>query len=181
MKRDYAFRFSLIGLVICLHLSAAATAVAQEQAAPPAPAAAPAVAPAAPSDPAKLAAALELMDAIGASNNFDNMLKMLKTHVTAGAGDGPAAQASTDAFDKLITQFGTYKKQMTDETAALYASKFSVAELKSVTDFYRSGAGARFIAEMPALMEQAANIGQKYAVQMMKDLKAAKDASSNPQ
>ena len=129
-----------------------------------------------PADPAATSAALELMDVIGASKNFDNMLAMLKTHVTTNAGDSAAAKASTDAFDKLVDKFGTYKKQMKDETAALYATKFTAAELKAVTEFYKSGAGTKFIAQMPDLMEEAGGIGQKFAVQMMKDLKEAKDA-----
>ena len=148
------------------------TTVPAGQSAPaPAPAATPA-----PADPAATSAAIELMDVIGASKNFDNMLTMLKTHVTTNAGDSTAAKASTDAFDKLVGKFSTYKKQMLDETAALYATKFTAAELKSVTEFYKSGAGTKFIAQMPDLMEEAGGIGQKFAVQMMKDLKEAKDA-----
>lgn len=148
-----------------------AAAPAGETAAAPAPAATPA-----PADPAATSAALELMDVIGASKNFDNMLAMLKTHVTTNAGDSAAAKASTDAFDKLAGKFGTYKKQMKDETAALYAAKFTAAELKTVTEFYKSAAGTKFIAQMPDLMEEAGDVGQKFAVQMMKDLKEAKDA-----
>ena len=163
-------------LPVCAEVAPAPAAApsAPDKAANPAPATAPAAA--APIDPAATSAALELMDVIGASKNFDNMLAMLKTHVTTNAGDSAAAKASTDAFDKLVDKFGTYKKQMKDETAALYATKFTAAELKAVTEFYKSGAGTKFIAQMPDLMEEAGGIGQKFAVQMMKDLKEAKDA-----
>jgi len=166
---------ALLAIASCLASNAVLPSAAQEApaAATPAPAAVP---PPVPTDPSAVAAAVELMSVIGASNNFDNMLNMLKTHVTAGASDEAAQKAATETFEKLIAQFGTYKTQMLDETAALYASKFTTAELKSVTDFYKSGAGRKFIAEMPVLMEEAANIGQRFAVQMMKDLKTAKEA-----
>lgn len=130
-----------------------------------------------PADPDAKAAALELMDAIGAGKNFDNLLAKLKTHVTQNA-ESPAAQASNGAFAQLAAKFADYKKQMTDETAALYAGKFTAAELKTVSEFYKSPAGAKFIAQMPDVMERAGDIGQKFAVQMMKDLKAAKDAQA---
>ncbi|MEQ1576978.1 MAG: DUF2059 domain-containing protein [Hyphomicrobium sp.] len=173
----------LTATLMATSLVAAHSLPAQAQDAPaqPAPPAStapggPTAAPAAgPVDPAAAAAAVELLEVIGAAKNFDNMLAMLKKHVTSAAGDGPAAKETAEAFDKLINQFGTYKKQMTDETAALYATKFSASELKAVAEFYRSGPGTKFIAEMPELMEQAGGIGQKYAVQMMKDLKEAKD------
>jgi uncharacterized protein len=149
--------------------------VRAEDASPP-PAAA--VAP----DPAAVAAAAELMEAVGASKNFDKMLGMLKQHVVASAGSDTAkAEQATKTFDKLLDKFSGYKKQMMDETAALYATRFTVAEMKTVADFYRSGTGAKFISEMPELMEQAGGIGQKYAVQMMKELREQTQGAPAPE
>jgi uncharacterized protein len=154
-----------------------APAIAQDAANPPAAAAAPA---AAPVDPAALAAAKDLMEVTGAAKNFDNMVAMLKKHVMTSAGEGPAAQAMAETFDKAMVKMGSYKQQMMDEMAALHATKFTAAELKAVTDFYKSGPGAKFVTVMPELMQEGGAIGQKYAVQMMKDLKEAKDAPKAP-
>ena len=171
MLRTSGLNLFTFAFAACLVVSLALPVRAQDAPAPSA-----TMAPAAvPANPATMAAAVELMDVIGASKNFDNMLAMLKTHVTTGAGDGPAAKDTADAFAKLVDKFSTYKKQMLDETAALYAAKFTAAELKAVTEFYKSGAGVKFIAEMPDLMDQAGGVGQKFAVQMMKDLKDAKE------
>ena len=172
MARSTVFALALLAF----HQGPLAAPAWAENAPPPATAApaAPA-APAAAPDPATLAAAIELMEVIGAAKNFDNMVGMLKKHVTSAAADEPTATKLAEFFDKLLVKFSTYKKPMMDETAAIYAKKFTAAELKQVTEFYKSGPGTKFIAEMPALMEEAGGIGQKYAVQMMKDLKEAKD------
>lgn len=161
----------------CLAATWLVPAMAEDAAAPAA--AAPPVA-AATVDPAALAAAKDLMEVTGAAKNFDNMVAMLKKHVTTSAGDGPAAQAMAETFDKAMSKIGSYKQQMMDEMAALHASKFTADELKAVTDFYKSGPGAKFVTVMPELMQEGGAIGQKYAVQMMKDLKETKDAPKAP-
>jgi uncharacterized protein len=150
------------------------TPASAEDVAPP-PAAATAPVPVA-VDPAALAAAKDLMEVTGAAKNFDNMVAMLKKHVMTSAGDGTAAQAMAETFDKAMSKIGSYKQQMMDEMAVLHANKFTAAELKAVTEFYKSGPGAKFVTVMPELMQEGGAIGQKYAVQMMKDLKEAKDA-----
>ena len=145
---------------------------ATAQDATPAPAAA--AVPAA--DPATVAAALELMEVTGASKTFDNLTSMMRTHVSAGASAGPAgaSEQATKIFDEMMVKFAAYKPQMMNETAALYAQRFTAAELKTIADFYRSGTGAKFISEMPELMKEGGAIGQKYAMKMMQEYKDAK-------
>jgi uncharacterized protein len=166
-----AARFNLAAAAVCVFAAAAFTN-APFVSAEDAPAA-PVVAAV---NPEALAAAKDLMVVTGAAKNFDNMVGMMKTHVTASAGQGPDAKAIADSFDKAMTKIASYKQQMMDEMAALHAAKFSADELKAVTEFYKSGPGAKFVTLMPELMQEGGAIGQKYAVQMMKDFKDAKEA-----
>ena len=164
--------------------SAAIVPASGEDTAPPAAAAAtvPPVTttPGASIDPATLAAAKDLMDVTGTAKNFDNIVAMLKTHVTSSAPDEQSSKVMSEAFDKAMTKFSGYKQRMLDDTVALYASKFTAAELKAVADFYRSSPGAKFLSEMPDLVKEGGMIGQKYAMQVMKDFKEAKDAGNTP-
>jgi hypothetical protein len=45
--------------------------------------------------------------------------------------------------------------------------------MKTVADFYRSGAGAKFITMTPELMRKGAAIGMKYSEKIADEMKAA--------
>jgi uncharacterized protein len=161
-------------LTAALTFTGTVRASAQDAAAPTAPSVtAPVAAPAAPADPASIAAALELMDVTGASKSFDNITSMMRQHVSAGAADA-AGTDKMKTFDDMMAKFATYKPDMLKETAAVYAQKFSAAELKTISEFYKSGPGAKFITAMPDLMKDGGAIGQKYAMKMMQEFRAAK-------
>ncbi len=165
-----ATRLNVTALTVCaiavVAFAKVPSAGAEEAAAPPVAAAV---------NREALAAAKDLMEVTGAGKNFDKMVGMLRTHVTASAGDGPNSKAVADAFDKAMSKISGYKQQMMDDMAALHAAKFTAAELQAVAEFYKSGPGAKFITLMPELMKEGGAIGQKYAMQMMKDFKDAKD------
>ena len=67
-----------------------------------------------------------------------------------------------------------YKDQMITDFANLYAETFTAEEMKAVADFYRSGAGAKFIAKTPELMKKGAAIGMKYSQKIADEMKAVK-------
>jgi hypothetical protein len=62
---------------------------------------------------------------------------------------------------------------MISDFAVLYAQTFTAEEMKTVADFYRSGAGAKFIAKTPDLMRKGAAIGMKYSEKIADEMKAA--------
>jgi hypothetical protein len=62
---------------------------------------------------------------------------------------------------------------MISDFAVLYAQTFTVEEMKAVADFYRSGAGAKFISKTPELMQKGAAIGMKYSEKIADEMKAA--------
>lgn len=137
----------------------------------------PAAAQEAAKDPARLAAAKELIEVTGAKKQIEMMLDMMKQGVGAGAreggGEGAGAAAESE-FAKFSAKFQGYRDQMIEEFAGLYAEQFTAAELKEVTQFYRSGAGAKFIAVMPELMQRGAAIGQKYGLMAVREIEAMK-------
>lgn len=153
----YFVRMALSAIAVVLVLAAPATA--QEN----------------PADPERVAAAMELIEVTGAKKQIELMLDMMKQGMGAGAresGRGEAdAQAEKD-FAAFSAKFKSYRDQMVEEFASLYAERFTAAELKEVSAFYRSGTGAKFISAMPELMQQGAQIGQKYGLMAVRELKA---------
>lgn len=126
-------------------------------------------------DPARLAAAQDLMDVTGVSRQMDGMMTSMISGFQQGAareGNTPQAQAASKAFEAFMNRFAAYKVDMMKDFAALYASRFTVEEMKTVADFYRGETGAKFIQSMPDLMQQGSQIGIKYAQKMMDELKA---------
>ena len=62
----------------------------------------------------------------------------------------------------------SYRDQMLEEFATIYAQRFTVDELNAVVDFYKSPVGQKFIASTPELMQVGAQIGIKYSQKAMK-------------
>ena len=73
-----------------------------------------------------------------------------------------------------------YKDQMISDFATLYAQTFTAEEMKTVADFYRSGAGAKFISMTPELMQKGAAIGMKYSEKIAKEMQPAAPAPAAP-
>lgn len=149
------------GLAVALVLSVAAPALAQKAAV----------------DPARLAAARDLLEATGVAKQMDGMMSAMSQGFERGAtqgGNASAGKAASKEFNVFLEKFSGYRQPMLDDFAALYAERFTAEELKSIADFYRSGPGARFIAAMPELMQAGSKIGMTYAEKVIADIK--KDA-----
>lgn len=138
-------------------------------------AAVPATAQKAPADPARLAAAKDLLEATGVAKQMDGMMAAMSQGFERGATKGAGAdggKAATKQFNVFLDKFTAYRQPMLDDFAALYAERFTAEELKSIADFYRSGPGARFVAAMPELMQAGSQIGMHYAEKVIADIKA---------
>lgn len=119
-------------------------------------------APAAAADPARIAAAKELMDATGMTKQMDGMIAVMSDGFRKGAGGtGAAGDKVSDEFDKNMQRLLSYREPMMEEFAVVYAQRFTAEELKAVTDFYRSSVGQKFIQASPELMQAGAAIGLK--------------------
>lgn len=126
-------------------------------------------------DPARLAAARELMEVIGVTKQLEGMIDAMKQGFANGAGAETSEQGKKMSveFDAVLAKFMSYKEEMLNDFAKLYAETFTAEEMKTVADFYRSGTGAKFIALTPELMQKGAAIGMKYSRRILEDAKAA--------
>ncbi|MFN0219519.1 MAG: DUF2059 domain-containing protein [Hyphomicrobium sp.] len=133
-------------------------------------------APAVAADPARIAAARDLLEVTGVSRQLDGMVDAMK----AGFARGAKAESSeaggklSGEFDAAMQKLLRYKEDMITDFAGLYAETFTAEEMKTVADFYRSGAGAKFIEMTPELMKKGAVIGMKYSDKIVKEMAPAK-------
>ena len=125
-------------------------------------------------DPARVAAARDLLEVTGVTKQMDGMVEAMSRGFARGANaDGSeAGKQLSDQFDASMKKLLAYKDQMITDFANLYAETFTADEMKAVADFYRSGAGAKFIAKTPDLMKKGAEIGMKYSAKIADELKA---------
>lgn len=117
-------------------------------------------------DPARIAAAKELMAVTGMTKQMDGMIAVMGQGFRKGArekGGAAVADELGNAFDKHMQNMMSYRDQMLEEFAAIYAQRFTVDELNAVIEFYKSPTGQKFIAATPELMQAGAQIDIKYS------------------
>lgn len=154
-----------LAVVYAFGLSALAAPLAAEQAAAP--------------DPARIEAAKQLMDVVGVARQLDGMIDAMTSGFAKGANadSSAAGKQASDGFAEAMKKFASYKADMLNDFAGLYAEAFTAEEMKAVTDFYRSGPGAKFVAMTPELMKKGQTIGLKYSQKIVEDMKAAAPAA----
>jgi hypothetical protein len=134
-------------------------------------------------DPARVAAARDLMEVTGVTKQMDGMVEAMSRGFAKGAGaeNSEMGKKLSTQFDSGMKKLLEYKDQMIADFAMLYAQTFTAEEMKTVADFYRSGAGAKFIAKTPELMQKGATIGMKYSTKIADEMKAAASPSPSEQ
>jgi hypothetical protein len=125
-------------------------------------------------DPARVAAARDLLEVTGVTKQMDGMVEAMSRGFAKGADadNSEAGKKLSDQFDSSMKKLLAYKDQMITDFANLYAETFTAEEMKAVADFYRSGPGAKFIAQTPELMKKGAEIGMKYSAKIADEMKA---------
>lgn len=128
-----------------------------------------------PVDPARIAAARDLLEVTGVTKQMDGMVEAMSKGFAKGANadTSETGKKLSAQFDSGMKKLLEYKDQMISDFAVLYAQTFTAEEMKTVADFYRSGAGAKFIAKTPELMQKGAAIGMKYSEKIADEMKAA--------
>ena len=123
-------------------------------------------------DPARIAAARDLMEVTGVARQLDGMMEAMSKGFSKGAQADTSEKGKklAEEFDVTMKKFLSYKEDMMTDFAALYAESFTAEEMKQVADFYRSGTGAKFIQMTPALMQKGAQIGMKYSERISKEM-----------
>jgi uncharacterized protein len=130
--------------------------------------------PAPPLDPARVAAARDLLEVTGVTKQMDGMVEAMSRGFAKGANADTSAEGKklSAQFDSGMKKLLEYKDQMITDFANLYAQTFTAEEMKTVADFYRSGAGAKFISMTPELMKKGAEIGMKYSTKIADEMRA---------
>lgn len=125
-------------------------------------------------DPARVAAARDLLEVTGVTKQMDGMVDAMSRGFAKGANADTTEEGKklSAQFDSGMKKLLEYKDQMINDFANLYAETFTAEEMKAVTDFYRSGPGAKFIAMTPELMKKGAEIGMKYSSKIADEMKA---------
>ena len=123
-------------------------------------------------DPARIAAARDLMEVTGVTKQLDGMMEAMSKGFAKGANADTSEKGKNlaEEFEAGMKKFLSYKEDMMTDFTALYAETFTAEEMKQVADFYRSGTGAKFIQMTPALMQKGAQIGMKYSERISKDM-----------
>jgi uncharacterized protein len=131
-------------------------------------------------DPARVAAAHELLEVTGVTKQMDGMVDAMSRGFAKGANadTSEAGKKLSAQFDASMKKLLEDKQQMISDFANLYAQTFTAEEMKTVSDFYRSGAGAKFITKMPELMQKGAAIGVKYSDKIAKEMQPEAPAPS---
>ncbi len=164
MKRGWVVASSVICLVTATHLAAQTAA----------PAAAPVAAPVSTVSAEQKAAVAALLDAMNFKQQMAQMSKMmvqsmpqmldqLTTKMSSSLSPEQQANARevakksmTTSMDKVgdIYSDPAVVSGMEDIMARAYGKLFTVAEIKSMTAFYKSDAGKKMLNSMPQLMQQ---------------------------
>jgi hypothetical protein len=125
-------------------------------------------------DPARLAAAKEMMSVAGVAKQLDQMLPLLLQQLTQAfvAVAPDKADDIRSVFSQLGTKFIDRMGELIDKVAALYAEHLALDEINAITSFYRSPAGARFIAVQPLVTKESMHIGQRWGRQIGAEIEA---------
>jgi uncharacterized protein len=115
-------------------------------------------------DPARVAAAKELMAAAGVSKQFDAIMPLLFNQMKGlFLQQVPTQQKElNEVFEAVLGRMSARRQELIDEIAGLYAQRLTTEELKEITRFYSTGVGAKFIQLQPELAGQSSVIGQKW-------------------
>ena len=107
-------------------------------------------------DAATLAAAHDLVLTLGLDRQMSSIVEL----VARGRQEKDQTGSSRSRFlDALSARLPLIRQ----ETALLYARRFKAPELVALTDFFRAGTGAKFLAASADIQREASRIGLKHA------------------
>jgi hypothetical protein len=124
--------------------------------------------------PDRLAAAMEMMEVAGVARQFDEVMPVLAEHLSQSfvALAPDKAETIREVFSQLSSKFVARKAELIEQIAGLYAEQLTAEELGAIISFYKSPAGARFIAIQPRVVRQSMVVGQRWGSQIGQELEA---------
>lgn len=125
-------------------------------------------------DPERLAAATELMTAMGADAQF----KVAIETMTKGMADiirkqhGDKATVIEEVMGLLRQKFLSRASEMRELVAPLWAEKFTAAELKEMAAFFGSPIGRKMIEAQPGIMQKSMQLGMQWGQRIGAEVEA---------
>jgi uncharacterized protein len=128
----------------------------------------------APVDPARLAAAKELLAASGSAQQLDAVMPtMLGQMALIFGNQKPQHKGEIDkVFQSLASKFTARKQELIDLVAELYAETFSADDLKGLLAFFKTPLGAKFVGAQPQLLQQQMVAGQRWGMKIGQEVEA---------
>ena len=119
-----------------------------------------------------ISAARKALAATGATNSFDTILldasSRLKNQLTANSPD--KADRITITVDEEAIALAPRRGDLEGESARLFATKFTEAELADITAFFNSPSGLKYVELTPALVSELRKMARVWSNGINRDL-----------
>ena len=133
-----------------------------------------AVAPASAQQPSASAVstAKELLSAKGAMSIYDPLVNGIveKAKLVFLRTNPTLSKDLNEVAAKLRAEYAPRLAEVTNDTAKLYAMRFSEQELKEALAFYKSPLGRKLLAEEPAIAEQSMKSASSWAEKLSEEV-----------
>ncbi len=119
-----------------------------------------------------LAAARELIQLTGATEQFKAVLPTLFQSLKAAVVQNrPEVEKQYDAMVPIFNQKAAQRlDELSNAMAAIYARTFTVDELHDISAFYRSATGRKFIQRQQTIVQQSMALGQQFGREVANDV-----------
>jgi hypothetical protein len=123
--------------------------------------------------PDAMMAARSLVTTMKVADQYKALLpNILMTLRPALVQDRPEIERDYDAMMPMIEEaFKPYYTSMIDAIATVYASNFTVGEMRAIEAFYRQPVGQKLLEISPAITQQTAQVGQDASRKAAEDLR----------
>ena len=130
-------------------------------------------APAQTPSPEALAMARSLISTMKLTDQYKALLPVILLSIKPAVVQGrPEIERDYDTMAAQIADaYAPYYSSMVDSAASLYASNFTVDELREIDAFYRLPVGQKLLQKSPAITQQSMQIGQDASRKAAEDLR----------
>jgi hypothetical protein len=114
--------------------------------------------------PAAIATAKELVELKGGSQMFDPVITSIVEQTKAALlqTNPQLAKDLNDVAAQLRTEFAPRRDELMTEAAKRYAARFSEAEMKEMTTFFKSALGKKMITQEPQILDETFSFVQQW-------------------
>jgi len=133
-----------------------------------------------------VAVARQVVLASGATRSFDGVIpSILSQSLSVFIQQNPDLQKElTEAIKTIAPTFEKRKEEIIDIIAAVYATRFTDAELKELLTFYNSATGKKMVNVLPGILEESfaktQEWGGKISEEIVQSLRAEMKKRGHP-